>query len=322
MQIHLIIPSLDLQDHQALIEHAPSLANLIAQGRPHDRQWPGFENRVAEVLGFEMTTTPVPFAALIRHALGRPSEGHWLCATPVFLEIGIEKILLHDLDASSLAREEASALVAAFNQHFADDGLSIELDRSGYWFIRLPEHRVIHTQSLSMVRGQSIYPLLPDGEQSAYWHGWMNEVQMLFFNHPVNISRERRGEQPINGLWLWGEGEIMEPVEADWDLIMADDTVSKALARFTGVDLLPLYDGIPYEGHYERVLVVIDELQMSTAHGDYDTWEKAIKKLESEFFRPVCDAWNQRKIKALCIESDGVSIEVAERSRWRFWRRC
>lgn len=322
MLIHLIIPSLDLHDHQALIEHAPSLESLIAQGQAHDGLWPGFENRVAETLGFEMTSNPVPYAALIRHALGLVSEGHWLCATPVFLEVGIEKILLHDLNASSLAGKEASALIEAFNQHFAEDGLSIEIDRSGYWFIRLPEHRVIHTQPLSMARGQSIYPLLPGGDQSAYWHGWMNEVQMLFFNHPVNIGREHRGEKPVNGLWLWGEGEIMEPVQTGWDLVMADDSVSKALAHFTGVEVLPLDEGIPYEGHYKRVLVVVDELQTSTVHGDYDTWKKAIKKLESELFRPLCDAWNHRKINELSIEGDNVRIEVPERSRWRFWRRC
>jgi len=321
MLIHLIIPALELHDHQALAEHAPSLANLTAQGQAHDRLWPGLEYRVAEALGFEATNL-VPFAALIRNALGQSSEGQWLCATPVFLEIGIEKILLHDLNASSLAEEGAFSLVEAFNQHFADDGLCIEPDRSGYWFIRLPEHRVIRTQPLSMVRGQSIYPLLPGGEQSAFWHGWMNEVQMLFFNHPVNISREHRGERPISGLWLWGEGEIMQPVESDWDLVLTNDLVSEAMAQYTGVEVLPLYEGIPFEGQYERVLLVVDELQTSTANGDYDIWQQTIQKLESGLFRPLCEAWNQRKIKKLSIESDGVSIEIPERSRWRFWRQC
>jgi len=322
MLIHLIIPTLNLHDQQPLAEYAPSLANLVRQGQRYESLWPGLENRVAEVLGFDTSSALVPFAALIRHASGRSSEGHWLCATPVFMEIGIEKILLHDLNALSLPMEEVSSLIGTFNQHFAEDGLSIELDSSGYWFIRLPEHRVIRTQPLSMVRGQSIYPLLPGGEQSAYWHGWMNEVQMLFFDHPVNISREQRGELPINGLWLWGEGEVTESVESDWDLVLTDDSVSKALAQFSGVDALPLSKGVPFEGQYERILIVVDELQMSTAHGDYETWKQAIQKLESELFRPLCDAWNQRKIQWLSIEDENVGIDVPERSRWRFWRRC
>lgn len=36
------------------------------------------------------------------------------------------------------------------------------------------------------------------------WRQWANEVQMLWFTHPVNERRQKNGLLPINGLWLMG----------------------------------------------------------------------------------------------------------------------
>jgi hypothetical protein len=49
----------------------------------------------------------------------------------------------------------------------------------------------------------------------------LNEIQMVWHEHPVNIARAERGEVPINSLWLfggakgWSPGHSAVPTDAD-----------------------------------------------------------------------------------------------------------
>src|SRR5690606_4093503 len=38
------------------------------------------------------------------------------------------------------------------------------------------------------------------------WRRLVNELQMLWFDHPVNQAREARGLRPVNSVWLYGGG--------------------------------------------------------------------------------------------------------------------
>jgi hypothetical protein len=322
MNYHLLIPSLEMTNQTDLAAIAPALSRFKSLGEKHIRVWPGFERRLTEILGPNEAIPELPLAAICRIGMGLPVEGRWLCVSPVFLETGIEKIILHELDSRHLTREEANALIEAFNQHFLGEGFRLEAGRSDLWFLQLPDHLDIRTQPLSAVRGQSIYPFLPGGEQSGYWHVFMNEVQMLFHNHSVNADRERYGKEPVNGIWLWGEESSSGVGRMEWDFVISDEPISRGLARFEGIACNPLEQGLPDADPGINVLVVDDSLQRSAAYGDYEAWVTALGSLEVKLFEPLCRAWNERYLQALSIETDGYSIDVAGRPRWRFWGQC
>ena len=50
------------------------------------------------------------------------------------------------------------------------------------------------------VAGEDIDRFLPAGRDGKAWHAVMNEVQMLFHDHPVNVAREARGI-PVPDCW-------------------------------------------------------------------------------------------------------------------------
>ena len=53
--------------------------------------------------------------------------------------------------------------------------------------------------------------LLPQGADALLVHGWVNEIQMLLHEHPINAAREARGALAVNSLWLWGAGRLVQP---------------------------------------------------------------------------------------------------------------
>lgn len=322
MHCHLLIPSLEQLDQADLAVIAPALMRFRSLGQLRKTEWPGFEQRLAELVIPADIAPARSIAAICRRSMGLPPEGRWLCVSPVFLETGIERVILHDLTSRHLLSDEADDLIEAFNQHFLGEGFRLEAGRSDLWFLQLPDHLDIRTQPLSAVRGQSIYPFLPGGEQSGYWHVFMNEVQMLFHNHSVNADRERYGKEPVNGIWLWGEELSSGVGRMEWDFVISDEPISRGLARFEGIACYPLEQGLPDADPGINVLVVDDSLQRSAAYGDYEAWVAALGSLEVKLFEPLCRAWNERYLQKLSIETDGYSIDVAGRPRWRFWGQC
>jgi hypothetical protein len=319
---HLLIPSLDMLDQADLAVIAPALMRFKTLGQRCKIEWPGFEQRLAELLLPVDSTSPRSIASICRSGMGLSSEGRWLCVSPVFLETGIERVILHDLTSQHLLPNEADGLVESFNQHFSEEGLILEAGSACLWFMRLPDHLDIQTHTLYSVRGQSIYHLLPAGKNSGYWHALMNEVQMLFHQHPVNVGREREGRMPINGIWLWGEACMSGKAETNSDCVLTDEPIALGMAVSEGAPCFELEHGLQNAGPDAQVLVVDDTLQRAVAYGDHDAWVDGLGKLEAMFFKPLCRAWNERQLQGLIIETDGYSINVSARSRWRFWEQC
>jgi hypothetical protein len=322
MHYHLLIPSLEMVDQADLAVIAPALMRFRSLRQRRKTEWPGFEQRLAELLIPADIAPARSIASICRLSMGLPPEGRWLCVSPVFLETGIERVILHDLDLQHLLSDEANDLIEAFNQHFSEEGLILEAGSAGLWFIHLPDHLDIRTHTLHLVRGQSIYHLLPAGENSGYWHALMNEVQMLFHQHPVNAGRERQGRIPVNGIWLWGEAHMTGKARTKWDCVLTDEAMARGMAISEGIPCFALEQGLPDVGPGVHVLLVDDTLQRALAYSDHDAWVAGLGKLEENFFEPLCHAWNERRLQGLIIETDGYSIDVSGRSHWRFWEQC
>lgn len=132
----------------------------------------------------------------------------WLFATPVHLILGRDNFILSDPATLSLSGEEADALIASLNSHFSHPDFYLQgfnLYRSGQvWFLGLNADPQIKTSPINQVINQDISPYMPTGSGALAWANWLNELQMLLFNHPVNQAREARGELPVNSLWCYG----------------------------------------------------------------------------------------------------------------------
>lgn len=56
------------------------------------------------------------------------------------------------------------------------------------------------------ITGKPIENYLPKGDLGKKYLSLMERSHQLLKKHPINIDREKRGKNPANSLWFWGEG--------------------------------------------------------------------------------------------------------------------
>jgi len=60
------------------------------------------------------------------------------------------------------------------------------------------------------IQGRSIAERLPSGDGSEIIHALMKQSVILLRDHPVNIRRIQRDQNPANMIWLWGQGKATQ----------------------------------------------------------------------------------------------------------------
>jgi len=306
---------------------APALAWLLARADSRAAP-PSPEATLFDLFGLPVAdAVDLPVAALTRLADdgGIDEGGWWLRADPVHLRADMRTVFLADARALAIELDEARALVAAFNQTFAEDGLRLMAPRPDRWYLRLSADPGIRTDPLRAAIGRDIGPLLPQGPASRRWRTLLTEIQMLFHQHPVNQTREARNQPLINGVWFWGGGECPSGARAPAAGLYADDPLTRGLARLAGVAARPA----PEHAEDWRdaaaepdSLVVLEATRNDPLDADPESWAEHVAELERNWFAP-CRRWLQAgQLAALRLyPGDGRTFLLTGSARWRFWRR-
>lgn len=264
-----------------------------------------------------------PFSRL-GEALPTPEDGYWLHAEPVHLHADRDQLLLFSGADLAPSRDEADALVALFNQHLADEGLSLSAPRAEHWYLRSERPLDLETEPLARVVGGPLPLDAPSGADARRWRALMNEVQMLFFDSAVNRRREQLGRPLISGVWTWGGGMLAGPPaeSSDWpDLVIGDDPLTMGLARWSGVAHRALDDWDGAVGPLGHCIVLWDRLALAGLTRDPLAWGSALVDLDQRL------ATLEPEIKRGAITQ--VTLAPGEGSLWRvtrpalrrFWRR-
>lgn len=149
-----------------------------------------------------------PNAAVAWLQAGNQVEGgFWLYATPVHLVLQRDTFSLAEPVPLPLENDEIEALTHTLNQHFAQDYMQFFWHES-VWFLRLEANPNINTIAPENAINQDMNAYLPTGEGAMRWAKFQNEVQMLLFDHPVNLARENKRLPAMNSIWCDGGGTI------------------------------------------------------------------------------------------------------------------
>lgn len=125
-------------------------------------------------------------------------------ATPLHAALGLTDLTLLDPSQLQLSEADSRALCAACDAHLREDGLRLEYVSASEWRIATDRDIKVLTERPEWIIGEPMRPNLPRGEDGRLVERWMNELQMLLFNHPVNAARAERRLPPVNVVWLWG----------------------------------------------------------------------------------------------------------------------
>jgi hypothetical protein len=140
---------------------------------------------------------------------------YWLYAAPVHLVLQRDTFSLAAPAPLILDADESTALTAALNQHFEADGLAF-FWHENTWFLRLENNPHINTTAPEAALNKDISAYLPTGEGATKWAAFSNELQMLLFEHPVNVAREAKKLPAINSIWCYGGGFVAQAPSPAW----------------------------------------------------------------------------------------------------------
>lgn len=295
----------------------PALEKLLARGRRRR----GARRLLGAWLhdAFELGEQPMAAGALTLVAANAdPGEASWVRADPVHLRLMRDRLVVVPGEALDIPREEAAALGAAVNAHFAG-ALEVRVVAPRRWCARIDRAFSPNDDS----------SLEEAGRQVVLGDPLVNEMQMLLHEHPVNQAREARGEPAVNSLWLWGGGRAPK-AKSRWNAVLADEPLAMGLARLAkaGCRPLPASAGdwlarAPEDGRY---LAVLDALRVPAALGEAASFSETLLQMEAAWFAPLLDALRAGRVGMVTIHApdggEALSCETVRGDLRRFWRRA
>ena len=153
-----------------------------------------------------------PNAAIAWQKAGNQAgSAYWLYAVPVHLVLQRDSFTLAAPAPLPLESGEIDALTASLNKHFAADMVENKVQffwHENQWFLTLENNPNIVTTAPEAAINKDVSKFLPTGEGAIKWASFSNEIQMLLFEHPVNLAREAKRLPAINSIWCHGLGQI------------------------------------------------------------------------------------------------------------------
>ncbi len=264
---------------------------------------------------FRVVPAGWPLAALSRqHRFGDAGTAVWLRADPACLRADLADVrLIAHGPALDLRPDEATALAATLRPLFGDAGLMFDWPHADglltQAWLRLPHGAPLPSFSApEAALGDDLLAHLPHGRDAPRWRALFNEVQVVLHQHPANALRLRRGQAPINALWLWGGGSLPHDVQARSRCLYTDDPEWAALQHASGAGCEMVPDRWPQT---VAAGMTFDLRARRDADGVLAAW-----------LQPACEAIEAGRMSALQLHfEDGTTLALRRGQRWRFWRR-
>jgi len=240
-KLHLLLPKFPT-DTDAL----PELENLslfVSRAKKTPWLYQDYNACLFDLFGFQEQNLPVAPVTCLADRHDVDNNSIYLRADPVYLQADRDKVFLFDAENSlqDLGLDEAQQLISALNQHFVEDGLTFFASTPTRWYVKLTTRPSVSFSSLSEVKGADIHDYMPDGDDKLKWRSYLNEIQMLLYQNPVNEQREMDSKLVVYSVWFWGMGQLPALPENDWSQIWGNDVLAKGLVQLSNVahDSLP-----------------------------------------------------------------------------------
>ncbi len=140
-----------------------------------------------------------------------------------------------DYSAGHISTEEARKLVAALNQGLGNDNVHFYPGVSYRQILKLKGQEETLSATCTPphdIPNKPVAEFLPKGKGSDILRDLMKRSEKVLADHPINVSRQARGDVPATTIWLfWGSGRVPEIPEFG-------QVYGLSAALTSGVDLL------------------------------------------------------------------------------------
>ncbi|MGF6239614.1 hypothetical protein SAMN05444165_4831 [Paraburkholderia phenazinium] len=318
---------------------------------PHERWVARRFGTVASGAGAADEAPLAPY--MLRADGGEPGTSTWACVQPVHVRIAHDHLVLIDPASLALTDAEASTLLDVARPLIEELGVRIEAPKPTRWYLASDAFGTLAGASPLRASGRNIEIWLPHeahtGERSRAWMKLQNEVQMAWFEHPVNEAREARGLPSVNSIWFHAQGAA-QPVTSPFARVLSDAAATRGLALTAGVEtgappasfaaLAAAANGATdatgagrdagsrahgSNGAAATTLVELDPFSAPYIEQDWGRWNEAFAALETEWFAPALAALQAGQLGelglTLCGDTGSVTLTITRGDLRKFWRR-
>ena len=258
-----------------------------------------------------------------------------LRADPVYQQLDMHSATLGDPSMLDLDMAESQSLLDTLNQHFADDGLRFENQFPARWYVHFDELPDVETTPVSVAVGCDVALCRPQGPDARSWRRQLAEIEMLLYEHPVNLHRQSAGKLPVNSLWLWGEGQQTVDSSAagsatlpaslpDSISIVTDHFYSQCVASHLQlpVSSLAQLESPAFARSSTSLLVVAESLALSAVTSDVEKHLQNLQMLEQIVCHTLWPNLGKRGWPMILIwVGDQRFYHVEAGAKRKFWRR-
>lgn len=167
-----------------------------------------FYHHVLSCLAYPLDSPPVGDLLRRYHGL----DGQWLVASPIFWQATHnDAMIVSSGDELNLSEKESRRWFVALAEFVAADNINLHYHDAHTWLLQYDARPLIFAKPVYKMHHQSMMPALKALDKTLFWQRFITENQMFFSGHVLN--KARIGLHPINGLWIWGGGQLRERVD-------------------------------------------------------------------------------------------------------------
>ncbi|OON63197.1 hypothetical protein B0920_07280 [Massilia sp. KIM] len=306
--------------------NTPALAALLSRTSSHAQHRTGeavhalpHETWLARSLGLEREGRPA-FAAAAMRGLGLdPGEGNWFIVNPAHIQIARSHLMMADLRQLALSEDEGRALFEAARPLCEEAGHRLAYGDAGTWFLRADAWTGLDLATPDTVVGMDLTDFMPKGDKALPYRRLQNEIQMLWYAHPVNAAREARRLPPVNAFWLWGAADT----NAGRHSAMLTHAVPGWLAALGGrrLDTLAGLDAVLGQD----AMLVAGDLAEAAIAADWGSWVMGMQRFEEQLFAPLLATLKDGRLKRLRLVLSSrealLDLSTTGLAQRKFWNR-
>ncbi|WP_323072532.1 regulator [Mycetohabitans endofungorum] len=274
---------------------------------------------------------------------GEPRDAVWACVEPVHVQVAHDHLVLIDPKTLQLSTDDAAALLTVARPLIEELGVELAAPTPLRWYLSSEQLGSLASAAPLRAAGRNIEIWLPHeahtGRRPRTWMKLQNEVQMAWFEHPVNQAREARGLPTANSIWLYAQGR-MTPVSRPFERVLSQAAATRGLALASGAALeMPpaTFDMLRQQtsgqaaaraagrGTTGVTLVELDPLSAPFVQQDWPRFRAAFAVLERDWFAPTLAALERRELAeltlTLCGDTGTTTLVVRPIDMRKFWRR-
>jgi hypothetical protein len=184
----------------------------------------------------------------------------------------------------------------------------------------------LHTATPDAAIGQNLVAWMPEGPGAQACRKLQNEIQMLWYDHPVNLQRQQRGLKPVNAFWPWGGADAgIDGSGAPLQVAGAAPWLT-ALGTAVGDDLdAALKTALTVPSADGNLLIVLATLSQAALASDWSHWLMQMQQLEQHWFAPALQALKEGRIKrcTLVLSNRDAHAEFSssKHAQRKFWQK-